>query len=293
MADPVIVGVDGSPGSRLAAQYAAEAAQWRHAPLILIHGYLHPFRYGVPIDPYAIQLPPPSEAAEQMLDKTASELRDTWPDLAVETRQVAGGPAAALIEESRGAQLLVVGSRGLGGFAGLLLGSVGSQVTAHARCPVLVVRPMEQPPAAADPVIVGIDGSPGSAPALAVAADEAAARGRPLVVLHVWSIDAFDEVRPTYQETEAAAQAAAETLLAEAVSEVRHRHPELPVEERLVHALDPERVLTEASQSAALVVVGARGRGGFVGLLLGSVSQALVRHSHCPVVIAHPRGHRA
>ncbi|HEX5594501.1 MAG TPA: universal stress protein, partial [Micromonosporaceae bacterium] len=284
---------DGSPGSRLAAQHAAETAQRSATPLILIHGYLHPFRYGVPIDPYAIQLPPPSMEADQMLNEMADELRDTWPHLNIETRQVAGGPAATLIEESRRAQLLVVGSRGLGGFAGLLLGSVSSQVAAHAHCPVLVVRPPEHPTAAAGPVVVGVDGSAGSAPALAFAADEAAARGYPLLIVHVWSVAPFEELRPTYPEVQAAARDTAEALLVDTVTESRQRHPELVVTERLVEALDPETVLIDASADASLVVVGARGRGGFAGLLLGSVSQALVRHARCPVVIAHPRGHRA
>lgn len=287
MTEPVIAGVDGSPPSRAAAEQAAAAAACRNVPLFLIHGYLHPFRYGVPIDPYAIQLPPPSDDAIRMLDNLAAELRARWPGLTVQTRQIPGGPAAALVELSQEAQLVVVGSRGYGGFAGLLLGSVSSQVATHAHCPVLVIRPPDLPVPTTGPVVVGVDGSPGSQLALAFAADEAALRGDSLTVLHAWS--APDERRSGYAEAEAEARKAAEALLATAVGEIRHRHPDLVVEERAVQAPDPERVLLDVSGDAALVVVGSRGRGGFTGLLLGSVSQALVHHSRCPVVVAHPR----
>ncbi|HEX7745203.1 MAG TPA: universal stress protein [Micromonosporaceae bacterium] len=296
MTDPVVVGVDGSPPSEMAAQYAADAAVRRSAPLMLVHGYLHPFRYGVPFDPYAVRLPPPSDEAVQMLDELAAELRTTHPDLTVATRQAPGGPAAALIDASQHAQLLVVGSRGHGGFSGLLLGSVSAQVTAHAHCPVLVVRPPEPPGSAAKPdagpVVVGVDGSAASALAAAFAADEAVRRDTKLIAIHIWSLDASTPPRSTYEETEATAGAAAEALLAGAAAEAQRNHPELNIERQLVHALDPTQRLLDASRNAGLLVVGSRGRGGFSGLLLGSTSQALAHHAHCPVVIAHPHGHR-
>ncbi|HEX6967986.1 MAG TPA: universal stress protein [Micromonosporaceae bacterium] len=283
MTEPVIAGVDGSKASQVAAGQAADAALRRRAPLLLVHGYLHPFRYGVPIDPYAFQLPPPSDEAIRMLDEVAAELRRERPGLTVETRQVAGGPAAALVELSQEARLVVVGSRGHGGFTGLLLGSVSAQVASHAHCPVLVVRPADLPPPKTGPVVVGVDGSAGSGPALAFAAEEAALRGSPLTVLHVWG-DAPRDGATVRDE--------AQRLLDEAVAEARERHPGLTVEGRAVTGLDPERALIEASGKASLVVVGSRGRGGFTGLLLGSVSQALVHHSGCPVVIARPHHHQ-
>lgn len=296
MTDPVVVGVDGSPQSEVAAQHAADAAVRRAAPLMLVHGYLHPFRYGVPFDPYAVRLPPPSADAVKMLDEMAAELRTARPNLTVATRQSPGGPAAALVDASQHAQLVVIGSRGHGGFAGLLLGSVSAQVAAHAHCPVLVVRPPDRPAEplglAAAPVVVGADGSAGSAVALSFAADEAARRDATLVVMYVWSVDASTQPRSTYEETEAAAAAAAEAVLAGAVAQVRTEHPKVEVEPRLVHALDPTQALIETSREAGLLVVGSRGHGGFTGLLIGSTSQALVHHAHCPVVIAHPHGHR-
>jgi nucleotide-binding universal stress UspA family protein len=294
--DPVVVGVDGSPQSEVAAQHAADAAVRRAAPLMLVHGYLHPFRYGVPFDPYAVRLPPPSADAMQMLDEMAAELRTIRPELTVATRQSPGGPAAALVDASQHAQLVVVGSRGHGGFAGLLLGSVSTQVATHARCPVLVIRPPDRPAESiglsAGPVVVGVDGSAGSGLALSFAADEAARRGATLVVMYVWSLNPATPLRPTYEETEAAAAESAEAVLAAAVAEARADQPKLDVEARLVHALDPTATLVETSREAGLLVVGSRGHGGFAGLLLGSTSQALIHHAHCPVVIAHPHGHR-
>jgi nucleotide-binding universal stress UspA family protein len=294
--DPVVAGVDGSPQSELAAQYAADAALRRSAPLIVVHGYLHPFRFGVPFDPYAVRLPPPSEDAVQMLDELAAELRATRPDLTVTTRQSPGGPAAALVEASQHAQLLVVGSRGHGGFAGLLLGSVGAQVAAHAHCPVLVVRPPEPPRdapgPAAGPVVVGVDGSASSRLAAAFAADEAERRGTTLVVMHVWSLDGSTPLRSTYEESEVTAAERADDMLADVVAERQRNHPNLHIEPQLVHALDPTRRLLDASANAGLLVVGSRGHGGFTGLLLGSISQALIHHAHCPVVIVRPHGHR-
>ncbi|MBQ1015968.1 universal stress protein, partial [Micromonospora sp. M51] len=103
---PVVVGVDGSPSSLVAAEHAARAAQLRSRPLLVVHGYLHPFGYGVPLNPYEIGVPAPSEEAQKMLERTAAELGERWPGLAVEARQVTGGPGATLIEESRRAELV-------------------------------------------------------------------------------------------------------------------------------------------------------------------------------------------
>ncbi|PZF93169.1 universal stress protein [Micromonospora endophytica] len=278
---PVVVGVDGSPPSLAAAEQAAQAAVWRSRPLHLVHGYLHPLGYGVPINPYDVGVPAPSEDGRKMLEQSAAELAERWPGLSIEVRQVAGGPGATLVEESRRAELVVVGSRGLGGFAGLLLGSVGTQVAAHAHCPVLVVRPPDRPVPTEGPVLVGVDGSEPAELAVGYGAEEAARRGTELVLVHV------------ADERDAAEDGAAAALLATAAAAVRGSHPDLVVTERLLTAAKPDQALIEASGEAALVVAGSRGRGGFTGLLLGSVGQALVHHARCPVLVAHPHGHAA
>ncbi|MGN9812916.1 universal stress protein [Micromonospora sp. BQ11] len=287
---PVVVGLDGSPSSLVAAGYAARTAVQRSAPLHLVHGYLHPLGHGVPLNPYDVGIPEPSESAQTMLTRTATELVGRWPGLDVEVRQVAGGPGATLVEESRRADLVVVGSRGLGGFAGLLLGSVGTQVTAHAHCPVLVVRPAEEPIPVDGPVLVGVDGSESADLAVAYAADEAARRDTTLVLAHVRDPDS-DGSAP--DDDGPGARVDGDALLDAAAAAVRASHPDLVVEERVLRSASPDQALVEASGNVALVVVGSRGRGGFTGLLMGSVSQTLVQHAHCPVLVARPHGHEA
>ncbi|WP_416905193.1 universal stress protein [Micromonospora echinospora] len=281
---PVVVGVDGSPESLVAAEHGARVASLRSRPLHLVHGYLHPLGYGVPVNPYDLGLPEPTDEARTMLEKSAADLRGRWPELTVEVRQVAGGPGATLVEESRRAELVVVGSRGLGGFAGLLLGSVSAQVAGHAHGPVLVVRPADRQVTTDGPVLVGLDGSELAELAVGQAAEEAARRGVPLVLAHVVAPDR----RP---EDSTGDEQGADRLLATAVATVRQRHPDLAVAERVLRAAEPASALVEASADAALVVVGSRGRGGFAGLLLGSVSQALVQHARCPVLVARPHAH--
>ncbi|GGS08713.1 hypothetical protein GCM10010169_61920 [Micromonospora fulviviridis] len=283
-----MVGVDGSSTSLTAAEHAARAAVARSRPLHLVHGYLHPLGYGVPLNPYDLGVPAPTEEAQKMLEQVATELVGRHPTLRVQVRQVAGGPGATLVEESRRAELVVVGSRGVGGFAGLLLGSVSNQVAQHAHCPVLVVRPAEQPIPVRGPVLVGVDGSESAGYAVRLAADEAVRRDADLVLVHVRPPERGGAAPERAAEAEAAGQAESAELLAGAAARIRADHPVLNVVERPVPAASPEQALVEASGEAALVVVGSRGRGGFAGLLLGSVSQALVQHAHCPVLVAHP-----
>ncbi|WP_433287327.1 universal stress protein [Micromonospora sp. CA-244673] len=285
---PVVVGVDGSSTSLTAAEHAARAAVARSRPLHVVHGYLHPLGYGVPLNPYDLGVPAPTEESQKMLEQVAAELVDRHPGLRVEVRQVAGGPGVTLIEESRRAELVVVGSRGVGGFAGLLLGSVSNQVAQHGHCPVLVVRPAEQPIPVRGPVLVGVDGSESAGYAVRLAADEAVRRDADLVLVHVRTPERGAVAPDAAAEATAAAQAESAELLAGAAARIRSDHPVLSVVERPLRGESPEQALIEASGEAALVVVGSRGRGGFAGLLLGSVSQALVQHAHCPVLVAHP-----
>ncbi len=284
---PVVAGVDGSPSSLAAADQAAAAAVTRSRPLLLVHGYLHPLGYGVPLNPYDLGVPAPTAEAERMLERVAADLAERHPGLRVEVRQVAGGPGAALVEESRRAELVVVGSRGVGGFAGLLLGSVGGQLAQHGHCPVLVVRPAQEPIPVGGPVLVGVDGSESAAYAVELAADEADRRDAELVLVHVRAPERGAAAPEAAADATTAGRAEAAEVLNAAASRVRSAHPRLRVTERAVVAASPETALREASGDASLVVVGSRGRGGFTGLLLGSVSQALVQHAHCPVLVAH------
>jgi nucleotide-binding universal stress UspA family protein len=292
---PIVAGVDGSPHSYAAAEQAADAAARRGLELHLVHGYLHPFGYGsAPLQPYPVVIPEPSAEADDMLRETAARMGERHPGLTVQTRQVMGGPAGALVAESEQAEILFVGSRGLGGFKGLLVGSVSSQVAAHARCPVVVVRSTREGgpdgigPIREGPVLVGVDGSDLSKRAVEFAFTEAALRRVPLVAVHVYWTHSFDHLEPPGEHVEQEVREAAERLLADTIAESAARHPDVQVEQRLIHNLNTEYSMIEATRDAGLIVVGSRGRGGFTGLLLGSVSQALVHHAHCPVAVVHP-----
>jgi nucleotide-binding universal stress UspA family protein len=179
-----------------------------------------------------------------------------------------------------------VGSRGHGTFAGLLLGSVSRQVATHAKCSSVIVRP------AADPqsrdIVVGVDGSQPSLHALDFAFDEADRRGMRLRVLHTWDVPPVGAITgvPTFSPPEFIRDLknSEARLISEALAGHGDRYPDVEVSEELEQG-GPVQVLTEASEHAAMVVVGSRGRGGFLGLLLGSVSHGIAHHAHCSVAV--------
>jgi nucleotide-binding universal stress UspA family protein len=297
---PVVVGVDGSGHSQDALRLAVRMAAERGRPVRVVHVYSWPLvdlpPVSVPAAPWPVGAPPVSAEAGQRLREHAERVvvqaqvyaRGCDPRVDVSADAVTGNPAQVLIDRSRDAALVVLGSRGLGGFTGLLLGSVAVQVTAHAAGPVVVARGTER---GTGPVVVGVDGSPTSAQAIVFAAQEADLRGAALVAVHAWtgpvSIGPGDMLPLVYDAEQVAAE---ETrVLAESVAGLADRHPDLRVEQQVVQTPAAE-ALIEQSRRAQLVVVGSRGRGGFVGLLLGSVSQALIHHADCPVAVIRPTG---
>lgn len=293
-ARPVVVGVDGSEPGTVAALYAALLARERHVPLELVCGYQNPLcGFGPPM--FGAANPVVEEetrhAADEVLSATAEQLRRQVADVTIQPHLRAGGAASVLIDASRRAAVTVVGSRGAGGFAGLVLGSVSAQVAAHGHGTVVVVRRsgtnLDPTAVLAGPVLVGYDSSAPAQAALAFAAQEAALRDTDLVMIHVhWQAPWGSGPEPDTDPAELARQEA-EQMLAEAAGPLQERHPGLAVQLRPVHSLNPERELVEQSQGAGLVVVGCRGRGGFTGMLLGSVSHALVHHASCPVAVVH------
>jgi nucleotide-binding universal stress UspA family protein len=241
-------------------------------------------------------------AAEQRLAEIAADLRLEYPDVPISTKVLSGSGGTVLVQESASAALVVVGARGGGGFTGLLLGSVAAQVSAHARGPVLVVRPRVTPEAGArgtSPVVVGVDSSMDSAPVLSLAFEEAAARSVGLLAMHVWSVVEMSElnVGTVWSHNPATAriqlQASAGRVLSEALVGWPQRYPEIVVKRSTVHGADPAAALLAAAEevSSDLIVLGARGRGGFPGKLLGSVSQTIVARAQTSVAIVHPTGH--
>jgi nucleotide-binding universal stress UspA family protein len=219
--------------------------------------------------------------------------RATAPEVDVSRAVVTGDPLTVLEAQSRAAELVVVGSRGMGGFVGLLVGSTAVHLAAHSRCPVLVVR---EEPSADAPVVLGVDGSAAGERAVEFAFAEAELRKAPLVAVHAWTTWNAPNPAPQgasapYANPPGALAAQEERLLSEALAGHRARYPGVVVEQRTVHGRSRE-ALIDASLSAQLLVVGARGRGGFAGLLLGSVSQALLHHAHCPVAVVRAAGAR-
>ncbi|MFB8771905.1 universal stress protein [Streptomyces broussonetiae] len=285
---PVIVGVDGSESSLHAVEVAALEARLRGVPLRIVHAFGHPTGHlptGTP--PWN----PAGHGLEPMVHGTLARAEENAhkaaPGIEVDRSVVAGDAFEVLEVESRSASLTVVGSRGLGGFAGLLLGSTAVHLAAHGTCPLLVARGRPDPVGA---VLLAVDGSEAGEAAVAFAFTEAALRGAPLVAVHVWntwSERAYEGPGDPLSAVVADAddlREAEQRLLDDTVARWQRRFPQVAVERRLLRSR-VRPALIEASRSAQLLVTGARGHGGFTGLLLGSVSQALLHHAHCPVAV--------
>jgi nucleotide-binding universal stress UspA family protein len=188
-----------------------------------------------------------------------------------------------LVEQSRDAELLVVGDRGHGRIASALAGSVAVGVAAHSACPVVVVRGAEHPSDEQAPIVVGIDGTPLSEAAIAFAFEAAAARRVPLVAVHTWLEPVVTELVDWQSASEEAEEALGERLAGWGA-----KYPDVPVE-RVVARTTAARALLDQATLAQLAVVGSRGHGEMVGLLLDSVSNALVHAASCPVAIVRPK----
>ncbi|MEV6873007.1 universal stress protein [Amycolatopsis sp. NPDC051128] len=273
---PIVTGVDGSAESLDAVRWAARTARLRDAPLEIVHAL------DVPALLAGGVVPPPDELVEALRARglralrTARELAAAQGVPGAVTRLDSDRAAQTLIEASRTAALLVVGSTGHGRLTSLLAGSVASAVGTHARCDTVVVRgdSWDEPEAAGRPIVAGVDGSEAGTRVLATALAEAGARRAPLVVLHAWS-DSPPPHRDPRCVTEAGRRLLEEQVLAHDTGDV--------VVEQVVVQAHPRRELVERSAAAQLVVLGDRGRGGFPGLLLGSTGQALLHHAACPV----------
>jgi nucleotide-binding universal stress UspA family protein len=286
----VVVGYDGSAGARAATVWALDEAARTDAPLELFYAYQWPVS-----TPAASLVPgtgvwPDTETERRvsaMLEDARAEAAASHPAVRVTTAIVPGAAAPLLRDRSRHATLLVLGSHGHGAWSGLLLGSVSTAVTAHAHCPVVVVRGTA--PTLTDdprPIVVGLDGSACAQIALGFAFEQAAARAVALTVVRCW----LPPGPPwTDLEVDVAATTAAETA---AVNDLlagwQEKYPEVPVGVR-VAAEHPVHALLTAAVEAQLLVVGSRGRGGLAGLLLGSVSQLLVQRADCPVAVVRER----
>ncbi|NKY86746.1 universal stress protein [Nocardia veterana] len=282
---PIVVGADGSEISNQAVVWAAVDAVLHGRRLDIVTSATLPTGFG-----------------SEMWTGSADWVRADGERIVAEARRIAQlvpGPLEVdaqlvfdpiiptLIDRSKRAHRLVVGSRGRGAVRRALLGSVSSAVVQRAQCPVAVVpgNSATDVVTAAQPVVVGIDGTDNSVPAIAVAFDEASRRRVPLIALHTWSDIALPEVAvagwDTLRESERAA-------LSESLAGWRERYPDVHVRP-VVWADRPARALSAESEHAQLVVIGSHGRGGFAGMLLGSTGHALLQSSECPVLVVRRR----
>ncbi|TAK68838.1 MAG: universal stress protein [Actinomycetota bacterium] len=285
---PVVVGVDGSPSSGAATRWAADEAARTHTTLRLVHAYL-------PVTPSAgmgmadsvdVELVDlVADDAARLVDEVRTAVAADHPDLPIEAITAVGSASNVLREQADQASLVVLGSRGRGGFLGLMLGSVSRQIAAHSACPVVVVR--GDGSTAARRVVVGVDGSAPSRAALGFGFAAASRRGWSLLALHAWEIPAYDPAVATLPPATLDAAALADEelrLTAEVLAGWREQFPDVEVEQRLVQS-SAAGAIVDASADAGLVVVGSRGRGGFLGLVLGSVSHSVLHHAKCPVAV--------
>ncbi|MET8764895.1 universal stress protein [Lentzea sp. NPDC004782] len=280
----VVVGLDGSDSALNAVRWAAAEAARRTAALRVVHAEL----------PLPAAAPDLSGTARQALHEEAmrwvraavSAAAEFAPDVDVQVRVEVGSAARLLLDESTTAALVVVGSRGLGGFTGLVVGSVALALSCHAKCPVVVVRGDD--PAPDGPVVVGVNGAPENWYVVDRAFEEAEARGTELVAVHAWrpplaTARIAESVGVVWSELDLVREA----TVAQRLESCADRHPGVEVKTYVVHGSAAHRLL-EFAEGASLLVAGARGTGGLTGMMLGSTSQSLVRHASCPVLLVRP-----
>lgn len=300
--DPVIlVGVDGSAAGMHALDWAAQEAQARSLGLLIACAYALPSFSAATLDGGFAALDDSAVRAgvQAVLAEAAQRVGDRG--VPVRTQVSVGDAAGILVELSAKAELAVVGTRGRGGFAERLLGTVSSALPAHAHCPTVVVplrengRPLPDGAVAPVPVplkriVVGVDGSSQSEIALRYAITEAELWGAELVAVAGVPVASMTGVLawvPTAVDTEQMLRDF-EAGVAGTLDRCLEGHGDLKVRRIVLDGTGAE-LLTEFSVATDLVVVGSRGRGGFAGLLLGSTSQAVLHHAQCPVMVVTER----
>ncbi|MGX5210916.1 universal stress protein [Streptomyces violaceus] len=289
---PVVVGVDGSESSLRAVDWATDEAALRGVPLRVVYASLWE-RYE-----HAVFAAGPGKTEQILTDvlvvTAAKRARGRVPDMEIATEVVPEGPVPVLRRAARGASALVVGSRGRGGAAELLLGSVSFAVAGHADGPVIVVRGDHDdragPPSRGRRIVVGVPDRAADSAAVRFAFREAAQRAVPLEAVRAWHCTAHETAdhlllagEPAHVHEQSAADAL-ETGLRTPAEE----YPAVEVRRRTVEG--PARtVLLDASADAALLVVGARRPHGRIGLQIGRVTHAVLHHAACPVAVVPER----
>jgi nucleotide-binding universal stress UspA family protein len=302
MTPRIVVGSDGSAPAKAALRWAVKEAHLLGAEIDVVRAWSYP----VFIDPVGGVYPLPwlyTEAEEneaKRLDADITEVLGPNPSVRINSISTCSSAPSALLEQAKNATLMVVGCHGTSDWKSVILGSTAVQVTHHAPCPVVVIHadddgiePIDFDPTNTDenrrrgPIVVGIDGSPASVEALKWALAEAKARNVWVSVVHTWQIPVTYATQmwvvPDIDQLQHAADSVVTATVAKATEgEDLNR---LPAIHRTVKEGLPAAVLLSQSDEAELVVVGSRGHGGFVGLLLGSVATHVVNHAKCPAVV--------
>lgn len=289
----IVVAVDGSAASQTATRWAANTALKRKEPIRLVS------TYSMPQFLYAEGMVPPQELyddleaeAMEKIDTARKIIADFDESVEVSYQVEEGNPIDMLLDISQDVTMIVMGSRGMGGLSGMVMGSVSASVVSHAACPVVVVRENNNVTELNKygPVVVGVDGSEVSQKATAYAFKEADARGAELIAVHTWmdmqvqaSLAGLSAAQAEWAEVE---KEQAE-LLTERIASFQEEYPNVQVK-KLIARDRPVRALTDASDGAQLLVVGSHGRGGFKGMLLGSTSRALLQSAPCPMMVVRP-----
>lgn len=285
----VVVGLDWSDAARAAVEQAAKAAADRRLPLRLVH-VLEPPLY--PVRPVLGRVADLDlllrKAGQRLLEEAVDVLGLVYPELTVTTVVRHGSAVEVLVDESRYAERMVLGSHGAGRFTGLLLGSTALQVVSLAVCPVIVVPAPASDELPRHGVVVGVDGSGRSAAALAFAFEAASVLDEPLVAVHAWTDPALSAPHaPLPLVYDPALVAHEERLvMAESMAGLAEDFPDVKVESRVVHD-HAVPALTAAGALARLLVVGSRGHGSVGALFLGSVGHGVLHHARGPVAVVH------
>jgi nucleotide-binding universal stress UspA family protein len=286
---PVVVGVDGSEESLQAVEWAALEAKRHSSPLRIVSAPTSVSRvHAYNASPAAIANALRGISA-RALEAAITRCEEVAPGLPVATALLSGPPALAVAESGSGASVLVVGARGAGGFAALVLGSVSRYVASRAACPVVVVR--EETMAVHREIAVGIRDPRETTGALAFAFEEAALRRAELVAVHAWfwfpsalhlpETGEAAELRPT-DPGRISAEAASSLDIA--LEGWRDKYPGVRVRQDIIHG-HPARVLASYSARADLVVLGRHAHPGGAGPGIGSIQHAVLDHAHGPVAV--------
>lgn len=286
MAELIVVGVDGSVPSTAAVTWAAEDAARRRAGLRLVY-VREPWAEENPFHRSADMRDTLTRHYEEVLEQAAAQARERAPGVPVTTGLLAGSVVEELRNEAARADELVLGSRGMGGFAGMLLGSVSRGLAGHVDRPVVIVRRPVQ--TVYGEVVVGIDGSEQSDAALAYAFEQARLRAARLNAVHVWQVPAAAPYGVAYPGLLDDVRSAAVDEARRQLAPWRDKYAGVEVVETIVSG-HPTPVLAEASRTADLVVVGSHGRGVIGSVILGSVSHGVLHRAHSPVAVVGARG---